>query len=379
VACHTVDAGGNQAGVRWYELRNSGGGWSVFQQGTYAPNDGVDRWMGSIAMNQNGDIGLGYSAVSSSLFPSIRYTGRLANDPLGQMTRAEGIIVSGSGSQLNASRWGDYSSIQVDPSNGETFWYTTEYVQTTGSFNWWTRIGAFDIDSAPANLVVTITPTNPPVTITSPGSFDYTLRVENIGSANGATVNAQVWTFARRSTGGATDPLFGPINVSLAPGDVYETSNTQNVPGIDPASFDYIGAVGGLPGNIMSSGDFPFTVLGPVTLKGASGELGPWAAVAGDAGELLPDAISLNQNYPNPFNPTTKISYDLKASTHVKLSVYNTLGQKVKTLVNGNQVGSQEVTWNATNEAGQKVAAGIYMYRLEAGDFVKTMKMTLTK
>ena len=99
--------------------------------------------MGSIAMDKVGDIALGYSESSSSLFPSIAYTGRVPTDALGTM-EAENLIFTGSGSQTgNLHRWGDYSSMSVDPVDGCTFWYTTEYLKTSGSFNWSTHIVSF--------------------------------------------------------------------------------------------------------------------------------------------------------------------------------------------------------------------------------------------
>jgi PKD repeat protein len=144
VTNHTVDANGTgRAGIRWYELRNTGSGWSIYQQGTYSP-DATYRWMGSIAMNASGDIALGYSASDATIFPSIRYTGRLAGDPLGQMTFAEQTIMAGTGYQSGtAARWGDYSMMSVDPVDDATFWYTTEYIQTSGSVSWKTRIASF--------------------------------------------------------------------------------------------------------------------------------------------------------------------------------------------------------------------------------------------
>src|SRR5439155_24524506 len=86
---------------------------------------------------------LGYSVSSSSVAPSIRVTGRLAGDPLGVMTQGESLIVAGGGSQLALSRWGDYTSMSVDPSDDCTFWYTDEYLTTSGAFNWHTRIASF--------------------------------------------------------------------------------------------------------------------------------------------------------------------------------------------------------------------------------------------
>ena len=144
VVNHTVDAGARRAGIRWYEVRDPGGTPVIHQQGTYAPADGLHRWMGSIAMDSTGNIALGYSVSSDSVYPSIRYTGRLVDDPLGIMGQGETDLVAGSGSQTHsASRWGDYSTMSVDPVDDCTFWYTQEYVETTGSASWQTRIGSF--------------------------------------------------------------------------------------------------------------------------------------------------------------------------------------------------------------------------------------------
>jgi uncharacterized membrane protein len=142
VVNHTVDAGG-RAGVRWYEVRDPGGAPAIYQQGTYA-TDSDHRWMGSIGMDGAGNMALGYAVSSSSVYPSVRYTGRLADDPVGQMIQGEATLVDGSGVQQSAySRWGDYSMMGIDPVDDCTFWYTQEYMQTTGYATWSTRIGAF--------------------------------------------------------------------------------------------------------------------------------------------------------------------------------------------------------------------------------------------
>ena len=147
VVNHSVAVGSNPhnrvTSVRWYELRNPNGTPTVFQQGTLSTADGIHRWMGSIAMDKMGDIAVGYSASSGSIFPSIRYTGRVPTDTLGQM-QSENIIQNGGGSQTGSlSRWGDYSSISIDPVDDCTFWYTNEYLKNSGSFNWSTRIASF--------------------------------------------------------------------------------------------------------------------------------------------------------------------------------------------------------------------------------------------
>src|SRR6202795_4344720 len=142
VVNHSVIAG-SSGGVRWYEIQNPGGTPVVAQQSTFAP-DSSYRWMGSIAMDQAGDMALGYTVSSSSISPSVRFTGRVPTDPASTM-EAEVNVVSGTGSQSgnNLSRWGDYSAMQVDPVDDCTFWFTEEYMKTTGSFNWNTRIANF--------------------------------------------------------------------------------------------------------------------------------------------------------------------------------------------------------------------------------------------
>src|SRR6202007_2669412 len=98
----------------------------------------------SIAMDQAGDIALGYSVSSSSVSPSIRYTGRLASDPLGTLPQGETTLIAGTSSQtLSCHRWGDYSMMAVDPTDDCTFWYTQEYYQTTSDRGWQTRVGSF--------------------------------------------------------------------------------------------------------------------------------------------------------------------------------------------------------------------------------------------
>jgi hypothetical protein len=151
VTNQSVEASPGVAGVRWYEIRRTDGVYSLYQQGTYAPNDGVHRWMGSIAMDKKGDMGLGYSVVNGvNVFPGIRYTGRLAGDSLGQMTLGEGTIINGSGAQTTTnSRWGDYTDMTVDPVDDCTFWYVNEYYLTSGTpadtRPWHTRIASFKL------------------------------------------------------------------------------------------------------------------------------------------------------------------------------------------------------------------------------------------
>lgn len=144
VVNHSVNVGSGSSartGVRWYELRvNALNVPSVFQQGTFSPNTNY-RWMGSMAQDKVGNIGVGYSLSSTSVRPSIYFTGRNPTDPAGTL-QAETSLLPGIGSQTGGlARWGDYSSLTIDPVDDCTFWYTTEYLKNTGSFNWSTFIG----------------------------------------------------------------------------------------------------------------------------------------------------------------------------------------------------------------------------------------------
>jgi hypothetical protein len=186
---HTVNAN-SLAAPRWYELRspNSPTGATVFQQGTFAPADGVHRWMGSITQDRMGNIAMGYSASSSTLFPSIRYAGRLVTDPLGTFAQGEATLFAGSGSEdfPTAPRWGDYSSISVDPTDDCTFWYTTEYFSQTALRSWRTRIGSFKFPSCVSQNTPTPIPTSTLVRPTSTstatpcaGSISFTGPITN--------------------------------------------------------------------------------------------------------------------------------------------------------------------------------------------------------
>ncbi|OGF66833.1 MAG: hypothetical protein A2Y62_10670 [Candidatus Fischerbacteria bacterium RBG_13_37_8] len=138
---------GVTAGARWYEIRSPNSSPVIYQQGTYAPGttDGIFRWMGSIAMDSAGNMGLGYSTSNATApnYPSIKYTGRLSTDPLGTMPQGEQTIVNGAGSQTSSTRWGDYTSMSVDPVDDCTFWHFNQYFATSSANGWATYVGAF--------------------------------------------------------------------------------------------------------------------------------------------------------------------------------------------------------------------------------------------
>ena len=173
------------AGIRWYELRQdrNGGPWRVHQEGTYAP-DKSDRFSGSIGMDKEGNIGLGFTVLDNSpqspVFPSIRYTGRYANDPLGIMTVQETSIVEGR--SINPSnRYGDYAHLTIDPADDLTFWHNGEYFD---GFDRKNRVGVFRLAPDFNNDVGIIAVVNPKNATLSNAEV-ITVTIRNFG------VNAQ--------------------------------------------------------------------------------------------------------------------------------------------------------------------------------------------
>jgi hypothetical protein len=144
--------GARQGAIRWFELRKIGSGaWTLYQEGTFAPDTTTHRIWSSIAMDRAGNIAIGYTASSSSMYPAQRYVTRSASDPLGQL-QDEVTLMAGTASQTWSNQWEDYTSMSVDPSDDCTFWYTGEYILNSAA-SWRTRIGTFKMPNcAPYKL-----------------------------------------------------------------------------------------------------------------------------------------------------------------------------------------------------------------------------------
>jgi hypothetical protein len=145
--CNVVDIDNTKtAGIRWYELRQDtdNDDWAIYQQGTYSIDDGNSRFLGSISMDYNGHIGMGYSVSGPTEFPGLAATGRFAGDELGKFTFTETWAKKGVTFQSQANRYGDYSHMSLSP-NGHEFWYTGEYIGSGGSRK--TRIFSFNLQS----------------------------------------------------------------------------------------------------------------------------------------------------------------------------------------------------------------------------------------
>ncbi|MCA9869645.1 MAG: hypothetical protein KC487_04600, partial [Anaerolineae bacterium] len=202
VTNQTVEASTTMSGIRWWEVRSPNSSPVLYQDSTYAPGlqDGIHRWMGSIAMDGAGNMALGYSASDgTSTYPSSWYTGRLASDPLNTMPQGEGSIIDGTGSQTGSQRWGDYTAMTVDPVDDCTFWYVNEWVPTTSSVGWQLRIGAFKFDEcggAGGDPNINVNPLNMAATQPTNTSTQQQLNVANTG---GGTLD---WTIDEDVTSG---------------------------------------------------------------------------------------------------------------------------------------------------------------------------------
>jgi uncharacterized repeat protein (TIGR01451 family) len=238
------------AGIRWYELRSSGGDWSIYQQGTYAPQpldaegeeELLHRWMGSAAMDKDGNIALGYSIVNGDsdageqLYPSIRYTGRLAGDTLDLMPQGEKEIRAGTTTAPAADqrRWGDYSAMSVDPVDDCTFWYTSH--MANGEPGSRTQIASFRFDTCGTDL--SISKSGPLDAIAGEEMF-YNLNVTNNGPITATNVTVvdilpAGATYLADTDSCVEDPV-GTLTCNLGNLDADESASFTIKVKIDPA------------------------------------------------------------------------------------------------------------------------------------------------
>ena len=413
VACATVNVGSNHAGIRWYELRATTGTWSIYQESTFAPDTDY-RWAGSIAMDSSGNIALGYSISATDMYPSIRYTGRMATDPLNTMTIAEGGIINGGGSQTNTwsgtpSRWGDYSCMSVDPSSPSTFWYTQEYYQTTSQANWKTRVASFSF----AN-VLSANATASPSTIcigdstqlnvtAYGGSGTYTYSWTSVPPGFTST-NQDPWVTPLESTRYAVEVNDGSltvndtvdVTVNQAPGVEVDGDTTYCVwisdfPVTGNVTFggsllwttngdgyfdiDTLAAVNYFPGNLDKTG-------GSVTLTLTAQALAPCVGSAFDNVVILFDPcvgipVPSKDNFalqvsPNPSQGKFNIVVNGVNSTELNMTITDVQGKTV--LTSTMTASSNKATASVDLSTYPK---GIYIVKVSGNQGVLTEKMVI--
>lgn len=279
VTLQSVEADPGIAGMRWWEIRDFATTPAIHQEGTFAPGneDGIHRWFGSIAQDSAGNMALGYSASNETTYPSIWYSGRLASDPPGTMPQGEGSIVNGTGSQTGGgNRWGDYSSMNVDPTDDCTFWYVNEWVPTTSPRGWVLQVGSFRFEEC--------------------GDPGFALSVSS-------SITADVCTGDEADYGlniGSIADFDMPVTLSATgnPADTSATFDPNPVAALPGTSTLTIGNTGG-----VSAGDYNIEITGMADgadNRTADVQLTVWDAVPGTPDLTSPADTATDQ----PLNPT---------------------------------------------------------------------------
>jgi hypothetical protein len=310
--CTDANCTGSTA-VRWYQFNVTGGTFPATpaqQQSWTNGNDGLWRFMPSIAVDANGSTAIGYSASSTTQVPSIRYAGRLATDPIGNLTQGEAIMFNGTGSQTDTNgRWGDYSMTTIDPADGTTFWHVNEYYATTSSFNWHTRIGKFKFE--PKVIVANGTTLvnegcQPPNGVIDPGeTVTVTFKLKNTGGASTTNLVATL-----KTSGGitpiTTSQNYGVIAVGATVGKDFSFVANGACGGTITATFQ-------LQDGAKNLGTVSFTfTLGKqvmVLIKNFDGLTPPalptgWVATQGANAGGFPFWVTSNSGTPTPVADT---------------------------------------------------------------------------
>jgi subtilisin-like proprotein convertase family protein len=338
---HTVWADStDRLGIRWYEMRrNPGtGAWSIFQSGTYAPADGNYRWMGSVAMDVQGNMAAGYSVSSGSMFPSAAYAGRLISDPTGTLSQTEVIAAAGLGAQTSASnRWGDYSMIGTDPQDQCTFWSIQEYHGATANTSWRTRVTSFKFPGCSVASGFTIIPTPPSQTICQSTNANYTVGVFSSGGFNSAvTMNAVgnpgTATFVPNPV---TPPADGMTNTVLTISGATAGNYTFNITGTSGVSsstaalgLNVVGSIASVPTlSSPADGATGVSVLAPLSWSASAGADTYYLEVATDAGfstVVYSATVAGTSHTTAPLAPNTQFFWRVRAANVCGNSAFST-------------------------------------------------------
>lgn len=340
VCNHTVEVDGDEhGGVRWYELRDEGMGWEIRQHGTYAP-DQDSRWMGSIALDGDGNMALGYSVSSDATYPSIRISGQQYNDSLNYLSFQETSIMEGTAPQIVQGRWGDYSTMSVDPLDNLTFWYTQEYIESSGSLVWQTRIASFQLHK---NLTIL------------PDSLFFLTRDDCILGKQLVLKNNSQYEVEIQGI-----QQTGSIGNTYWEADLANYSFPYHLSVGNSIAFNVYIAIPLLP---HESG-FYFDSIGIVTdYKSQYGMICLDKSVVTKTGHNKPElGIKV---FPNPFSSSTEILILPIKNIRLTIDVFNSKLSRIITLLDNEIVnkGNHVITWDGRNESGGKLLPGIYYLR----------------
>lgn len=299
VANQSVEGAENLAGIRWWEVRDPNGTPTLHQEGTYVPGatDGIHRWLGSAAMDVEGNLALGYSAASATQAPSVRYTGRLVADDPGTLPQGEEILHPGAGSQTASGAWGTTSAMAVDAADDCAFWYVNEYLPASGG-NWRLRIGSFRFaECDQPDFTLAVFPSAQAICAGQPASFDV-----DLGALRG--FESEV-TLALGGQPAGTTAGFAPTAVTPPGSSTLTLSGTGAVP-----AESYLLEVSGTAAGVTHSANAALEVDAPLaggpTLSapadGATDQaIAPtlsWSAVAGASSYLVEVDDSLDFSSP---------------------------------------------------------------------------------
>jgi hypothetical protein len=384
VVNHSVTVS-SSGGIRWYEIQNPSGTPTVAQQGTFAP-DSTYRWMGSVAMDNAGDLAVGYSKSSSSTFPSIAFAGRIPTDPSGTL-ESETNVVNGTGSQTGTlTRWGDYSAMTVDPVDDCSFWYTQEYIKTNGTFNWNTRIASFKFTGCGGGGgTVTLSPTSlnfgnqtvgqpsAPQAVTLSNNQSVSLSITSITTSGDYSQTNNCGSSLPANSSCTINVVFTPTTTGTRTGTLSVTDNGPGSP--QTASLTGVGVQGGnCVQNTLSNGGFetgdlscwtlggvytPFTVTAQKHSGSYSAQLGASSPPEPNGDSYVYQAVTVPSNVTRatltfwywPFTTDT-ITYDWQEA-QVRNSSGTLLAQIFK--VASNSQTWTQVTFDLTPYKGQTV------------------------
>ncbi len=278
-------------------------------------------------------------------------------------------------SEITDNQWQEFEfDISQYADNQQTVYLRWTMGPTDGSwlYSGWNidDVRIYGIDNSPF-VSIDMIPDDPPIEVPPGGQFTFTGILEN-NTVDQHTVD--VWIMLDVPGYGIYGPLERFNSIEMLPYQTRTQPNIrQRIPGYAPlGDYEYIAYCGDYPGDVMDSSSFPFGVV-----QGRGGSNDNWALEGwfSKDDQSLPEVTALHSNYPNPFNPVTTISYDLAADSHVKLKVYNLMGEEVADLVDGYQTaGCKKLTWNAA-----EYASGVYFYSLNVGDQRFVKRMTLIK